>query len=667
MTLKEFLTSNQLTTAVIIDDGYDELPQPGDLAEAEWSNFFADLSAEERKSIIAEYPTFEEEKADALSKSPAFVPVLWSLREKLEPTQRNAVFGTYEQKAKMEREYLSELESALKALGIEPARSGRSPVEQRAEAIVFMDLFLGSEQTDIDMTASINRVKKILEGREERPPLVVLMSRSTRLHDKKEEFRDGVPLFGTMFRVHTKQELIDGSSLARTIQRLAEQQADARRLAVFLYRWSKGVDDAKARCLKAFRRLDLADYFQIHQLLLELEGQTLGSYVIDVLDRVMQHELEADGPTIDAAEELNKISTNTFSPPYIAGSPDLQDLVYRSIFQNPERLRVTATTAGSPVMLGDIIIRRSRLTPAGKKAADTTATAAPVGAGEGVVAAASTAAPAQIDEDEALIVLTAACDLVRAGTTRVLLLGGKIEPFDQTASTQAGKAKTPIIALSNGERACIRWSLKDAQMVTHAELGVMLKNDGTHVVAFRLRESHALELQQLLLADIGRVGVVAAMPATFAFAVSAWAIDTAGVWRSLETPVLAKEGAVCFAGKNDSPLVMSERAVEELEAGIRALDPASLTKDSQTAVKLLQQSPALRPLLERLPCPKPDQLGMIPLRIGKVGADGAVEKDDKGKPKLETVGYVGHHPQPAQGQSLKGAAFVLVLTRATGE
>jgi hypothetical protein len=52
-----------------------------------------------------------------------------------------------------------------------------------------------------------------------------------------------------------------------------------------------------------------------------------------------------------------------YAVPYIAESPDLQDLVYRTIWQNPGRLKVRATECGAPVGFGDVLIRsRPKLT-----------------------------------------------------------------------------------------------------------------------------------------------------------------------------------------------------------------------------------------------------------------------------------------------------------------
>ncbi|KKU12745.1 MAG: hypothetical protein UX20_C0043G0001, partial [Candidatus Magasanikbacteria bacterium GW2011_GWC2_45_8] len=45
MNLNELLFERKLTTALIVDDGYDEIPKAQDLVKqgAAWENFFADV------------------------------------------------------------------------------------------------------------------------------------------------------------------------------------------------------------------------------------------------------------------------------------------------------------------------------------------------------------------------------------------------------------------------------------------------------------------------------------------------------------------------------------------------------------------------------------------------------------------------------------------------
>ncbi|AZN98090.1 MAG: hypothetical protein EOQ42_16630 [Mesorhizobium sp.] len=88
------------------------------------------------------------------------------------------------------------------------------------------------------------------------------------------------------------------------------------------------------------RRLDLSDYGEISQLLLNFEGQPLGSYLVDVFDSALQFEIEADGPTIEAARALKDVDLSLYPAPHIAGTSDLQHLVHQTVWQHRARLGV---------------------------------------------------------------------------------------------------------------------------------------------------------------------------------------------------------------------------------------------------------------------------------------------------------------------------------------
>src|SRR6185369_17579769 len=117
------------------------------------------------------------------------------------------------------------------------------------------------------------------------------------------------------------------------------------KLASFLSAWNYGLNKACERTSMLIRRLDLADYAQIRQLLLSAEGAPTGSYLVDVFDLVLQHEIESETPIINAAIALNSLTSETYPPPYVGGSRDLQNLVYRSLLQGRERLRLVGAEA----------------------------------------------------------------------------------------------------------------------------------------------------------------------------------------------------------------------------------------------------------------------------------------------------------------------------------
>lgn len=654
MSLQELLTQRNLTTALIVDDGYDTVPLAEDIANNDdgWANFVADIGGD-REILLQAFPTFDELDAHQLRGSNEFVAATYGLKGKLRQDLWDLLFQGYEQARTRDVEFLQSLEAALKALGINPVSSGRNfPAGANQASIVFADLFLGAAQSDHDMERSVKQLKELLKGRESSPPIVILMSSSSLLKDKKTHFRDRAQLLGTMFRVYGKRELLEATTLERALERLASHHADALTVAVFLHSWEQGLKKAADRFLEGARRLDLPDYGQISQVLLNFEGQPLGSYMLDVFDRVLQHEVEGDDATIAAAAALSNINTTLYPAPYIAGSSDLQDLVCRSIWQHPKRLQVRTTVCGAPVSFGDVLIHRSITHPAPPAVAPAAAVTTP--------AEAAKEADAEVEASaEVLIVLTPACDLVReGGPKRIMLLAGTVSNLTPKTWTYKGAGvKTPIIILSNQRRMWIQWDLKDVRTLRPSEVRSLIA-DGEYSIEHRLRESHALEVQQRLLSDIGRVGVVAKMPATFPVAVTAFTTGGDGKPRAIALPAADRDGGVCFTGRDsesaeNARLVMTEEAVDQLVTAIETLDANDVHNKTKEMLKRLKASTGFLAGLHRgIDAPAADKTSMVPLKVHSQAPDG--------KSVSEIVGYITRNP-PDPLVETKNSALVLVL------
>jgi hypothetical protein len=647
MTIEELLASRRLTSALIVDDAYDDVPLAEDLEldDEAWANFMDDLG-DDREHVVTAFPAFEDTDANDLRHSNDFVAAMWGLRATIRPELWSMLFDSYERGRTSDRDFLTKLEAQLTALGIAIVRAGRrTPQEGRECGIIFADLFLGATQRDPDMARSLDRLRALLRDRESNPPLVILMSRSPLLQDKKAEFRDDAKLLGALFRVYAKKDLIEGATVERTLERLARHHEDAVRVAAFVAAWEEGLKTAAISFLKVIRRLDLSDYCQIREVLLDFEGQPLGSYLLDVFDCLLQHEIEGQQPTIDCAQELNKIDLKEYPAPYISGSPDLQELVYRSIWQHTRRLAVTGNDSGIAVSFGDVLVRRSRLH-----------------AGE---------APAEADQintdPDALIVLTPACDLVRAPTTRrVLLMGGSLETLDhRTWSYKHIGVSTPIMQLPNGLRKSIAWDLKNVRMLQHDEISSLITPEGNYSIVLRLRESHAIELQQRLLADMGRVGLITTMPFTFPVSVELFAPNTEGVLKPLALPITARDGGVCITGRDSSGdltrLILTEAAVDEILEAVAKLDQAELHQRSHGALGRLKASATFPLLLQRgLPAPGANRQGHLVLVKAPVEAkEGQEELPD------EVVGLIARNRSSMEKlttNELKSGAIVISLT-----
>lgn len=629
--LNELLECCGIKSAVVIDDAYDLVPKASDLDGHDiWANFFADAAPSE--AVLAEiFPAYADLEPEQLQSSDRFVAALWGAKDRLPPELWDPLFQGYRQAIATDRKFLDDLEKRLVAVGLTIIKSGRLPPQDAIGVpLVFVDLFLGAAQQETDIDLSLAALGPMLEGREREPPCVVLMSRSELLRDKKERFRDGAGLLGAMFRAYSKTPLLEGRTLETTLERLAMHRSDALRVARFVHGWKTGLQEASKRFLHGIGRLDLSDYAQIRDVLLAFEGQPLGSYMLDVFDRVLAHEIEGDQNTIDAAQELNEIDPSQYPAPHIAGSTDLQDLVFRTIWQNPKRLKVKTTVDEIPVGFGDVLVRRDLLD----------------GGETG-------------EQPDAYVVMTAACDLVRKeGAKRVLLLSGTVTEISPKSWTYgATNFKTPIMKLPGEKRVFLRWDAKDIITFTHAEIRDLLSADGRYGLHLRLRESHALELQQRLLAEMGRIGLVAHMPGTFPVRVEAHYNSPEGL-KKYDLEVTGREGGVCYVGRDEegkeqTRLIMTEAAIDELLAKIDALSPNDVHEKTKPALAQLQKAKALSSELQRgLTVPRSDRTGYSPIKVAMPTAAGADEQT--------VVGLVGRNPSSMK-VDVK-AALVLVVT-----
>lgn len=578
MSLKTLLEQRGLRRALIVDDACDLVPTAGDVGiENEQWAIFGDDWGPQREEIAAAYGSLEGRRLDDLRTDDAFVAALWSLRPKLKDLL-DPLFAAYDTTQQADVQYVELAKTELETLGLEVTLAGRNFAQAILDAdIVLIDLFLGTAQ-DADAVATSKRgLRTALIHRGLPHPLVILMSRSIELTDRRDEFRDEVGLLESGFRILRKEELKTAGRLAIQLQRTAAHIEDTRRLAAFIDALESGLKRAAGRTIRQFRRLKLSDIGQIQQLLLDIEGEPAGSYLVDIFDRVLAHEIESESGIIDTAMSLNSFRVDAYPAPYVAGSVELQEMVRKTLTQNVERLRLPASEVR--VSFGDIL----QLQP-------------PADA-----AAAKRELLVELDETKVLAVLTPACDLMRSGAPRVLLLVGELCDFTVADWSYKTDLRTSIVAI-NGEQRWIRWDERHVETVSWAQLDGAFDNGIIRTVA-RLREAHTLEIQQKVLAGLGRVGMVARMPATFAVNVVAYYLDIDERPSELQVDGFA-DGAVCWVGR-DGPgnqalrLALTEPAVDDLQSALRKVGDQNVAPGARGAFRLAAESVDFADLLMR--------------------------------------------------------------------
>lgn len=607
-TLAEILASKGVKRAAIIDDAFDVVPLASDLGieEPEWIQFFEDLTKEDSALLESKFAGFREARADDLMLDNGFVAVLWRESSNLSGDGASKIFERYREDHDRDLEILTRLEAQLLELDLECETCGRTIGQSvYSSDIIFVDLFMGSLQDDSAFNISSELIRGIISRRKSCPPLVILMSRSTRLKERRAAFRDEAELLESCFRIIQKSEISSANIFPKVIRRLALYRDESTKLASFLHALEDGVANAGRAAVSSLRKLAPSDHAQIQNLLLNEEGEPLGAYLVDVFDALVLHELERDHLVVKTAGALSSWDTQSHPPPYLEDARDLQYLVYQSMFHRSERMTLSARGAAQ-VSFGDILKRRDPEAPS--------------------------SAAENADLAEVWLVITPACDLLREGPRTVLLVAGKLEALHPKNWVYTETpVRTPVIVLENDRRFRIRWDTKHLRTIEREEmLKLQAEPDGWFVCA-RLRYVYALELQQKVLSSLGRVGVVAPMPATFYVDVSLHLLSPEGMVFAVDVASLKEDASIVYVGRaGQLRLSLCEEACDEILDVISALSVEIVHPDAQELFASLQNSDLLLRTLEAgLLAPAVSDLSLRELKL--------LETD-------QSVGYVSRNP-----------------------
>ena len=555
MTTQSLLKDNDILAAVIVDDAYDGVPRAGDLSLAEdaWFNFFDDLNNEDRAALADLYPEFDTKTEVDLRTSDAFVATLWNRRNDLRPGLTDSLFETYKQDLANDERFLGTVEVKLADLGLTVSKAGRNFVQLAKDSdLIVIDLFLGSSQSEANMEVSIKGLKEIVEERGAEPPIIVLMSRSSQLTMNAEKFRDQTHVFASGFRMIKKSDLNRQGRLEQLLLELARHRRDSLKLTYFSKTWQAGLSDAVERTASDIRRLDLEDWTQIRDLLLTGEEVSTGSYILDVFDLVLQHEIESDQGTIEAARDLDSLQSESYPPSTVTGSKDTIALVFKTLYQHENRRRLDEG-ADRQVAFGDILGLVDEASP-------------PLGsvfAGE---------------ENTVFLVMTPACDLQRRKARRVLLMAGTFKSLDaNVVDPVSGAPRSVVLKLASDRRVCVDWKPHHLAALSYEELKSLLADGGGVRVVGRLRDVNAVSLQQQLLSNIGRVGLVSPMPLTFQVEVRVFHPNLEGELTPLLIDGHDRITGVCFVGRDSSHKVV--RALFDSDARFSLLHALSALED----------------------------------------------------------------------------------------
>ncbi len=551
-----------IRSVLIVDDGYDEAPRLADLSatNADWATFFDDLTDEDVAAIADAYPAYNSDQADSYAKDEVFLQILWTLRDDLSAEATAHIFETYRHEQQVMSAFLTDAERFFADYGLQITRAGRD-FNQAAHGadLIVIDLFLGAQQQDDDMSTSIAGLKEVLERRAENPPAIVLMSNHQGIVQRRGRFRDEAGVFASGFRAISKVNLRDKPRRDQLLLELARHRADSLKLCAFLRTWQKGVEQAIAQTSADLRRLDLEDIAQLQSLLLDDEQETRSSYMLDLVDRLLIHEIEGIGPIITAAKELDNMDSGHHPPNTMGDNKDNLGLIYKTLYIHPKR-RALDSKDGFPLRFGDIIALKPN-------------SAAPRGS---IFSG---------NPNSVFLVATPACDLVRdpPAAKEALLIEGECVSVD-AAAYNPKEANTTIVIERGQQKFGVKWKMKHITTLSKTKLQNLLAKEEV-IVAGRLRTDHAAQLQQSMLSGVGRIGVMAPMPTNYPIEATIFLPNLAGEL----SPLNLKLRGMCVVGRaNNSKTAQIGFDSSQLHDFADALNDRNATTHDRSRQKLRQ-------------------------------------------------------------------------------
>ena len=631
-------------SAIIVDDGYDAIPQVAELLDEDcWESFFDDAQGEAATRIQTLFPDYQPEDREELKRSQEFIDALWQSRD----TIRNllgGLFDDYEQKIQDNRPFLDAAEAALNALDIPFNTCGRDFVDSAIEAdLIVIDLFLGIQQGVDDRQLTVEHLKEVIKRREDVPlPSIVLMSQVSGIDDLARDFRRDVKLHASAFRHVRKNDLSKPGRMEGLILTLASHRSDSQALATFMETWETKAVEAVHAAADTLRKIDIDDLQHIRSMLLRFEGVNTSSYMLDVFDRVLQYEIESHGAVLDAALRLDEMADDP-APLMISNDRDTYTVLEQTLFVNPKR-RTHATGAEWPIAFGDILGPRS-----GKPIKD-----------RGFFSG---------HNDLIYFVTSPECDLIRKnGLTTALLVAGSLKNIDMARPGLAVTAKTtPVIEMDGGRRYQVDWDFGDLRTISLDQVKRLLHLDrGDVSIVARLREGPALSLRQQLLSNVGRVGEIAPLPRSWRFRANLYLPLQEGGTQAITIPdnVVITGNVLIPRSGQFAAAIIDSNCEDDLTAVLLGLDLQNVASKSKKHFETLKKQSRIRQIFRSgfhsspLSPNKPCTAGL--LKIGEVPP----ETDGK-KPKTDNIATIleSDDIEGELGNKLREAGLIVQIHR----
>lgn len=630
-----------IRSAIIVDDGYDEIPRVAELRdEGAWDSLFSDAQGGEAARINTLFPGYDPQNREELRENQEFIDALWHGRDDIRDLL-SGLFDDYERRILENGPFLLAVEHVLNSLEIPFERCGREFVRDAENAdLIVVDLFLGIQQGPQDREFTVDSLKEVIDRRGSRPlPSIVLMSQVLPIDDLAKDFRKDVKLHASAFRHISKSDLQEPGRMRGLILTLALHRSDSQSLATFLKTWEDKAIEAAHSAADTLRKIDIDDLQHIRSMLLRYEGLNASSYMLDVFDRVLQYEIESHNAVLDAARLLDKMADDP-APLTISNDRDTYAFLEHTLFVNPRR-RKHATGAKWPIAFGDIL--------GPKPGAQVTVRGFFSGR-----------------NDLVFFVASPECDLIRKdGLTTALLVAGSRRDIDVTKPGLTVTAKTtPVIVLDDGCRFQVDWDFGDLRTLNLNQVRRYLdSNRGNMSIYATLRQGTALSLRQQLLSNLGRVGDLAPLPRSLRFQANLHLPLQQGGTRQITMPDgLAVTGNVLVPRRGKfATAIIDSNCEDKLTKVLLGLDLNDVANSRM--LQPLQELTRIRQIFRSgfqgidLPLNKPRTAGLLKL------GEKQPESDDK-KPKIDKVATIvkGENFEAELENNIRGAGLIVQIS-----
>ena len=642
MTDREQVRDAGIGSAIIVDDGYDEIPEVAELLdEGAWDSFFDDAQGVEAERITAFFPAYDPEEREELRSNQEFIDALWQARETIRDLL-GGLFDNYERKISDNRPFLDATEAALTALGIPYETCGRDFVGSAIDVdLIVIDLFLGIQQGAPDREFTVERLKEVIQRREDRSlPSIVLMSQIQGIDELAKDFRRDVKLHASAFRQIRKNDLQKPGRMEGLILTLATHRSDSQALANFVETWEAKAVEAVCAAAGTLRKIDIDDLQHIRSMLLRFEGLNTSSYMLDVFDRVLQYEIESHDAVLEAAIRLDEMADDP-APLMISNDRDTYAVLEQTLFVNPKR-RAHATGAEWPIAFGDIL-----------------------GPRPGV--------PVKLRgffsgrDDLVFFVASPECDLIRKdGLTTALLVAGSLREIDLAKPGLAVRAKTtPVLVVDGDQRFRVDWDFGDLRTIKLDQARRLLHpTNGDMTIVARLREGTALGLRQQLLSNVGRVGALAPLPRSMRFQASLHLPLQEGGVRPIAMPEGVAITGNIFIPRNAgyATVIFDSNCEADLTAALLGLDLTEAATRSRTMFETLKEQTRIRQIFrsgfQGIELPLSVARGAGLLKLNEEQPD-----SDEKKPKTDKVATIikGANIEEELGNNLRTAGLIVQI------